>query len=121
MELTERQLQEVGEMCVDFYAGEKEHIISVILYGGAAKNFVGIDHTPGDFDLNMFFSEQSTISSTVGMPKVIGDYSALEVEVMRNRVPEELTVEEYVNAQNSKRWERIRNEPVVQVYLTFNR
>jgi hypothetical protein len=88
----------------------------IILYSGAAKNFVGQNHTPGNFDLNIFFFEQSAVSSTYGMPKIIGEYNGLEVEVMRNKVSNDRNIEEYVQAQDSKRWQRIRKEPIVQIH-----
>lgn len=108
-------------MCFDYYADEVSNIRSIILYGGAARNFFGHDHTPRDFDLNIFFSNQSGVSSTYGMPKIIGEYGGLEVEVMRNRVPERMSIRQYVEAQDSKRWNRIREEPIVQIHPEVKR
>ncbi len=121
MEVTESDLQQVAEMCVRFYEEEERNIISIVLYGGAAKNHVGQEHTPGDFDVNMFFSAQSDVSSTYGMPKKIGEYNGLTVEVMRNKIPVEKDVREYVKARDTKRWNRIRKEPTIQIYPTIQR
>jgi len=121
MEVTESDLQDVAEMCVQFYDEEERNIISIVLYGGAAKNYVGQDHDPGDFDVNMFFSAQSAVPSTYGMPKKIGEHNGLKVEIMRNKIPEEIDVREYVLASDSKRWNRIRQEPAIQIYPTIKR
>lgn len=94
----------------------RKTIHSIILYGGAAKTYTGEDHNPGDFDLNVFFSTDAEITSTYGMPEIIGTYQGLKVEVMRNRVPENKSIEQYVQQQNSKRWQRIQTEPVIQIF-----
>ena len=106
-------------MCLNYYNGEESNIRSIILYGSAAKNFAGNDQMPGDFDLNMFFSDQADVKSTYGMPKIIGEYDDLEVEVMRNKVSDDLSIEQFVESQDSKRWQRIKEEPTVQIYPTI--
>ena len=116
MNVTETELRDIRKICLRYYDTEKSGIRSIILYGGAAKNYVGQNHEPGDFDLNIFFSKQSLVSSTYGMPKMVGEYNGLEVEVMRNKVPEEMNIEQYVKEQDSKRWHRIRDEPIIQIY-----
>ena len=116
MTISEEVLKEIRDRCMEYYSEEASHIRSIILYGGATRNFSGETHAPGDIDRNIFFSEQSSVSSTYGMPKIIGEYRELEVEVMRNKVPDDMSIEQYVKAQSSKRWERIRSEPIVQIY-----
>ncbi|WP_049985147.1 hypothetical protein [Halobellus rufus] len=121
MDVTESVLEDLRDLCTEYYRDEAANIRAVVLYGGAAKNFVGQDHAPGDFDLNIFFSDRSSVSSTYGMPKIIGEYGGLKVEVMRNKVPEEMSIERYVETRGSKRWKRIREEPAVQVYPEITR
>lgn len=121
MQITDNVLAEVRDLCLDFYTEEKSNIISIILYAGAARNFVEEDHQPGDFDVNIFFTAHSNVSSTYCRPKIIGKISGLDVEVMRNKVPEEIGVIQYVNAQDSKRWRRITREPVIQIYPDIER
>ena len=116
MEVTKTELRGVRDLCLDYYENETAHIRAIILYGGAAKTYFGHDHIPGDFDLNVFFSKQSNVSSTYGMPENIGEYNGLKVEAMRNKVPDESNIEEYIDTLDSKRWQRIRSEPVVQIY-----
>lgn len=116
MRLNDSELASVRDVCLDHYSREETNIRSIILYGGAARNYVGCDHDPGDFDLNVFFSDLANISSTHGRPEIIGEYNGLKVEVMRNKVPDNMTVEQYVKAQDSKRWRRIREEPFVQIH-----
>ncbi|WP_313692109.1 hypothetical protein [Halorarum halobium] len=121
MDVTELTLMELRKMCISFYNDEKEHIRSIILYGSAARAHLGHGDSPGDFDLNMFFSDKSAISSTHGMPKIIGELDGLEVEVMRNKVADEISIDQYVDAQQSKRWKGIQTNPVVQIYPTIKR
>ncbi|UPV75316.1 hypothetical protein M0R89_04430 [Halorussus limi] len=121
MRLSETNLRRLRDLCLEHYREEESNIRSIILYGGAAKNFVGDEHEPGDFDLNVFFSDQASISSTHGRPEIIGEYDDLEVEVMRNRVPDGMSVRQYVEAQDSKRWRRIREEPIVCIYPGIKR
>lgn len=121
MQINKSELSDLREICLDYYSGEKPNIRSIILYGGAAKNYAGHDHIPGDFDLNVFFSDQASISSTFGMPKILPNYNGMKVEVMRNTVPERMTIKQYVETQNSKRWHRIREEPIVQIHPEIKR
>ena len=121
MDVLECDLKKVRDMCLEFYGDEETNIISIILYGGAAKNYVGQEHDPGDFDLNVFLSAQAAIPSTYGMPQKIGEHDGVTVEVMRNKIPEETTVQEYVAAQDSKRWDRITEEPIIQLYPSIQR
>lgn len=121
MNVTMADLERVRELSLEYYRAEDSQIRGIIVYGGAARNFTGDDHDPGDFDLNIFFTRRSAISSTYGMPEVIGEYNGLKVEVMRNKVPENLTIREYIHGQDSKRWQRIRQDPIVQIFPTIER
>ncbi len=40
---------------------------------------------------------------------------------MRNKVADEISIDQYVDAQQSKRWKGIQTNPVVQIYPTIKR
>lgn len=43
MDVTRTDLAHIGQMAVDYYDEHEENILSVIVYGGAAKIYVGYD------------------------------------------------------------------------------
>ncbi len=114
-------LEALRDLCLEYYREHQSDLRAIVLYGGGATAAVGRDHTPGDFDVNIFFSAHADIRSTYGIPKVIGEYDGLEVETMRNKVPDERSIQEYVAAQESKRWQHIRSNPIVQIYPDIKR
>ena len=97
---------------------------AVVLYGSAAACHLNQKDTYNDFDINVFF--QSTVAlgrgvSTRGKPKIIGQHNGKRVEVMRNvyrgrAVEPTVAISGYARRMRSKRWIRIRSEPVVYLY-----
>lgn len=116
MQVETDDLAKIRDMCLKYYDIDEGQVEAIIVYGGAAKNYVGQDHDPGDVDLNLFYHEEADMTSTAGMPKKIGEYNGLKVEVMRNRIRDGESVKEYMANGRSKRWERIQQQPIVEIY-----
>lgn len=104
--------------------GQSLSILAIVLYGGAAKYYVGDKDHYNDFDINIFFRSTlypESCISTYGKPKPIEPYNGKKVEVMRN-VPfgyegdAVAIVKKYALRNNSKRWKRISSEPVIFLY-----
>ena len=105
--------------------GQSLSILAIVLYGGAAKYYVGDKDHYNDFDINIFFRSTlypESCISTYGKPAPIEEpHNGKKVEVMRN-VPfgyegnAVAIVKNYASRSNSKRWKRISSEPVIFLY-----
>ena len=109
-------MAKVAEKCVSYYSEFEDELRCIIEYDGWGRVYAGQDFYPGDFDVNMFFESGCDVSSTVGMPKVIGEVDGRKIEVMRNKVPEGTSIQSYANSMTSGRWTYIRNNPKVKIY-----
>jgi len=116
-------LKEIKKICFKYIEslGELNKIHSVMLYGSAARNYVGGGNQYEDFDLGIFFTKKSPISSTQATPKRIGIYNGKRVETTRSKIPEDADLLEHIHGlmkskNSSKRWKRIGTEPIILLY-----
>jgi hypothetical protein len=110
----------IRDLCLNEYTKEREDICFIILYGGAAKCFVGKKPDFDDFDINIFFKYSSKTKSTHGTPKRIDEvYKGKKVEIMRNKLKKWQSwndLIDFIERQKSKRWKRIGTETVIGLY-----
>ena len=129
MPLSTVDLQEVRRMAMDYgncflrsrNLEDRASLFVIVLYGSAAACHLDRKDRYNDFDVNVFFQSEVALgrgASTRGKPKIIGQHDGKKVEVMRNvyrgRVVDRISaIKGYARRMQSKRWIRIRSEPVV--------
>lgn len=115
--LQEDDLYKIKNLCFEEYAKWKEDICYIILYGSAAKCYIGKKSDYSDFDINIFFKYSSKIKSTQFMPKRCDKlYKGEKVEIMRNKLKEGQSLTDFIKQQKSKRWDSIRTETKIKFY-----
>lgn len=122
MNLDTDDLEKLSEMCLDYYEDQHSNVLSIVLYGSGALNYLGGYDEPNDIDLNLFLSEDSGLNPTTTPVHIEEDYrgTGRVVEVMRTIIGDDSSIQEYVKrrlAETSEgRWHRITNAPFVQIY-----
>jgi len=133
MPITEKDLIAIQTQVFDFtndLLSKKELtgkfiIDSIILYGSAARHFLGQVNDNRDFDLNIFLIKPTKSKADVrnlnkrGVIWNAGNYNGKKIEVLYNRLKDGHTNwKEYVLKKNSERWNRIINNPILVLHPT---
>ena len=101
-------------------------MLAAFRYGGAAKYHFGLKPAFGDFDINVTFlmtrkdNRRRYVSTQTG-PKDLPPYEGKIVQVTRNvyagkELDEEKALKELANLKRSRRWQTIRDTPLILLY-----
>lgn len=134
MPITESDLDNLVQIVTDFTNNlltqkgltGKFKIDTIILYGSAARHFLGQVNNNRDFDLNVFLRKPNNNDGDVrqlnkrGVIWNAGSYDNKKVEVLYNLLKDKhADWKDYVINKRSERWVRIRNNPILVLFPTL--